>query len=531
MKEVKKQEVTINEIAMKEMHKQKEVHSLNLKELSDRILKSIRDHQGSTLSMIVDEIRLHPSYTIHSSTNTFLEFIETYQSRGQISAEEMHKKIDRLCKVFAKHRLYEMMARAKLLLAIRYLQTYLKYTEALNCIYEIEHIVQKYLDNDNMVLCEALFTKATVYQNQEQYEESTQCILQAQSLKVYEQATPELRFKSNINLARDFIFLGEYAKAEKHILLAEQSWELFQNDFDKAALYMRKADLLRLSGDWEDSLDIILECIDFYTNNGIKLRLAECYKELGEFYGRQENPIRNFELSLQAFESARTIAKELKILRLEGAIVHSIRVICLRFEEWKLCVEYMIVYEEFEQIIRREELNVYIKKIEYLAQQEKQKLLNEGKPTYSTSILEEVVLLREEVEDLKSKNRALESIMHDIESLINHGVHGKNNVGLFLDQLHRLVTRRSADTQTLESLLIQCDAQHPRFSAELLKSIPSITGMEMKVAKLIRLGMSSQSLAMICGVTIKSIENHRMKLRKKANLKQDQSLSAYIQAL
>jgi DNA-binding CsgD family transcriptional regulator len=55
--------------------------------------------------------------------------------------------------------------------------------------------------------------------------------------------------------------------------------------------------------------------------------------------------------------------------------------------------------------------------------------------------------------------------------------------------------------------------------------------MEMKVAKLIRLGFSTQSIALTCGVTIKSIENHRMKLRKKIMLKQGQSLSAFLTSL
>ena len=55
--------------------------------------------------------------------------------------------------------------------------------------------------------------------------------------------------------------------------------------------------------------------------------------------------------------------------------------------------------------------------------------------------------------------------------------------------------------------------------------------MEMKVAKLIRLDLSTQSIANICGVTVKSIESHRMKLRKKAQLTPEQSLSAFVLAL
>jgi DNA-binding CsgD family transcriptional regulator len=64
-----------------------------------------------------------------------------------------------------------------------------------------------------------------------------------------------------------------------------------------------------------------------------------------------------------------------------------------------------------------------------------------------------------------------------------------------------------------------------------MKVLPTITSMELKVAKLIRLGFSTTTISMICGVTVKSIENHRTRLRKKANLKPDQSLSAFLHAI
>jgi DNA-binding CsgD family transcriptional regulator len=83
----------------------------------------------------------------------------------------------------------------------------------------------------------------------------------------------------------------------------------------------------------------------------------------------------------------------------------------------------------------------------------------------------------------------------------------------------------------LTAYLAECDKSYPDLASILIERMPSITSMEMKVAKLIRLGLSTQSIALTCGVTIKSIENHRMKLRKKIMLKQGQSLSAFLTSL
>lgn len=513
---------------MKNLKHSSQIKSKYLKDISIRILKSIREDRGKKLNDISEELQLLQLNDIHNSIDALCEFIETYQLRETLSIEQMKERIERQCKIFAKHRLYELSARAKLILTISYLRTYNKYPEAMQCIFEIECIVQKYLNNDNMILCEALFTKASVYYNHAEYEKSAEAIVQAQSLKVFTQATPELQFKSHINLTRDYVFLGEYKKAEKHLSLAEQSWELYQSDYDKGPLFMRKSDIHRLQGDWESARDILLDCIEFYSGNGMKLRLAEFHKELGEFYRRTENPIKNFTLSLNAFEEARVIAKELKILRLESAILHSIRTLCMQYEEWRMCVEYMMLYEKTEEIIHNEEIKIHLQQMEQLAKQERQILLQEGKPTYTKTILEEVVQLRKENEQLRIRNVDMERTFSGIESLIEKSGNNRRNYGTFLEQLHQIIVNTGIVIPNLQKSLIECDTQHPNFSAHVMKVLPTITSMELKVAKLIRLGFSTTTISMICGVTVKSIENHRMNLRKKANLKPQQSLSAYI---
>jgi DNA-binding CsgD family transcriptional regulator len=263
----------------------------------------------------------------------------------------------------------------------------------------------------------------------------------------------------------------------------------------------------------------------------MKLRLAEFHKELGEFYGRTENPIKNFTLSLNAFEEARVIAKELKILRLESAILHSIRTLCMQYEEWRMCVEYMMLYEKTEEIIHNEEIKIHLQQMEQLAKQERQILLQEGKPTYTKTILEEVVQLRKENEQLRIRNVDMERTFSGIESLIEKSGNNRRNYGTFLEQLHQIIVNTGVVIPNLQKSLIECDTQHPNFSAHVMKVLPTITSMELKVAKLIRLGLSSTTIAMICGVTVKSIENHRTRLRKKAHLKPDQSLSAFLHAI
>jgi len=361
-----------------------------------------------------------------------------------------------------------------------------------------------------------------------EYEKSTECILQAQALKIFSQATPEFYFKSHINVSRNYYYVNDPVNSKKHLELAEQSWEDYQGAYDKGALYTRRSDLNISMQDWDGALAILMEGLKYYLDTTFTLRIAEFYKELGEFYRKEGNPLRNFELSMQNFEKAVVLSKELNIPRLEAALYDSMWNTCKAFEEWKLCSQYIILHSQVEENMHRDEIDIYIKKLEHLAMVEKQKMMQEGKPTYSESIIDEVMTLRKENESLRLKNSELHRVMTDIELLIEKKPHNGNGKAVFLDQLHEIIQKGKSNQRAIESYLIECENSHPEFSRAILKVLPNITAMELKIAKLIKLGLTTQSIATLCGVTVKSIENHRIRLRKKCNLGSEQSLSTFI---
>lgn len=513
---------------MNDVEKKHRGKSVTLKELSIEIILSIRNDQGSELQVIAEKIKTLSDSETSPIRRELLGFIETFLERRTFTPEEMHERIDRHCKVFARHRFQEIRARAKMLLGSHYKHTYKHFPEALKAFTEVETIVQKYLGMENMTQCETLFEKGGVYYFLGDYEKSTHSILQAQSLNVFSKATPELRFKSHINVSRNFFFLKNPIESRKHLELAEISWEDYQGVYDKAALLTRKADLKTVENDWKGALSILQEGLNYYTGTTFTLRTAEFLKVLGEFYYNEANPLRDFKLSMEYFNRCLELAKELRISRLEGALYHSMWRACKSFEEWKLCAEYMVLNAKIEEDLHHEEIHVYIKKLEHIALMEKQKMLQEGKPTYNETIIDEVMNLRKANETLQRKNSELHIMLSDIEILLEKKSQMGNGATQFLHQLQRIIQKGKSNQPAIEAYLSECNTLYPEFEQSLRKLVPSVTAMELKIAILIKLGISSQSIATICGVTLKSIENHRMRLRKKLNLRPEQSLSTSI---
>ncbi|MBM4151308.1 MAG: hypothetical protein FJ219_06630 [Ignavibacteria bacterium] len=501
-----------------------------LKVLASNIINSIRNNQGESLSDIVLELQ-QLSEAPEQVVDTMVEFIITYQNRKSYSPEEMKNRIYRQCAVFSKHKLYELKARATLLLGSHYLATYKHFAESLRELIAVELIAQKHLGNNNMILCEALFTKGSIYLFQGNYEESTKAIEQAQSLGIFSTASHELQFKSHVNLARNFSLTQNVEKMKFHLEKAEQSYVHYQSVYDKAALYIRRADLLKYEQDWEGAFQALIEGLNFYKSTQFKLRVTEFLMEIGNLLSSEDYPQKSFDSSMQYFEQALEISRELKIERLEAKIVQDIWKTAYANKEWKLCAEKLIEFNNILENINQEELAIHIKKLEQFEREEQLKLLSVGKPSYNIDMIDEVVKLREENESLKKKNTNFQKILAELDSVVGKLSNTSKVRQSTVEELVNITRKSKRDISTLDAYLADCEELHPGFSRTMVTLIPSITQMQMKVAKLIRIGLNTQSIASVCGVTIKSIENHRMNLRKKGKLNQEQSLAAYIMAL
>lgn len=515
---------------MNSVDKKKPKKGKTLKVLSREIIDSIRADQGKDLPVIADSIKHSVEGNQHLK-EAMLNFIEIYLQRRSFSPEEMKMRIDEVCAQFAKHKSYELKARARLLLASHYLVTYRHFAESLSELIAVELIAQRHLGNNHMILCEALFTKGSVYYFQGDLESSNKAIEQALALQVFVKATHELQYKLHVNLARNYSMLKNAVKLREHLEKAEKSWEHYLGEYDRGALFLRRSDLLQFENNWEGAYQILNEGLEFYKATPYILRTAEFYKEIGVFLSSKENPFKDFKKAVESLEQALLLSREMKIQRMESAILENLWQAAFDFQEWKICSEKLIEYNDVMNSIKQEELNIHLKRLEQFDKEEKLRLMSEGKPSYNKDIVDEVMQLRVENDLLRKKNSHFQNILSDLDSVVERISQSSKMRPTIIHELEKIVEKGRRNISVLDAKLSESEDLYPSFSSSLLKLIPSITPMELKVAKLIRIGLNTQYISSVCGVTTKSIENHRMNLRKKCNLGPKQSLSAYIMSV
>jgi tetratricopeptide (TPR) repeat protein len=74
----------------------------------------------------------------------------------------------------------------------------------------------------------------------------------------------------------------------------------------------------------------------------------------------------------------------------------------------------------------------------------------------------------------------------------------------------------------------QFTSVHPAFKARLLEHYPELTRQELKMCLLGRLGIKTSQMARLLCLSERTVDSHRLNLRKKIGLKKDQSLIAFL---
>ncbi|MFN8258252.1 MAG: hypothetical protein U0W24_21365 [Bacteroidales bacterium] len=158
--------------------------------------------------------------------------------------------------------------------------------------------------------------------------------------------------------------------------------------------------------------------------------------------------------------------------------------------------------------------------------------------------------IEKERELIKLRNEKLEAeISHKTKELANTtlSIIKKNELLLEIRKLMMQQRRQSAlgSTSKLTGIIKLLDRNisneddwtvfesnfeqaHEEFLKRIKEKIPDLTPSDLKLCAYLRMNLSSKKIALLLGITIRGVENHRYRLRKKIGLEHDSNLIDYL---
>jgi len=158
--------------------------------------------------------------------------------------------------------------------------------------------------------------------------------------------------------------------------------------------------------------------------------------------------------------------------------------------------------------------------------------------------------IEKERELIKLRNEKLEAeVMHKSKELANttFSIIKKNEMLLEIRKMLMYQRRQSTTGQlSKQSNIIRLldknisneddwkifesnfEQAHEEFLKRIKEKFPELTPSDLKLCAYLRMNLSSKKIALLLGITIRGVENHRYRLRKKMDLEHDSNLIDYL---
>ena len=132
------------------------------------------------------------------------------------------------------------------------------------------------------------------------------------------------------------------------------------------------------------------------------------------------------------------------------------------------------------------------------------------------------------IRELASKNSFLHEIRLDVKRLTSH----TRGEGLdILDAMSARLDRNIASLESNTDLERQWSEVHAEFIELLHSRYPSLTTMELKISALLKMKLTSSNIGSILFLSKRTVESHRLNIRKKMNLSKSDDLHVVLSTL
>lgn len=438
-----------------------------------------------------------------------------------------------------------------------------------NALHYLKKALLTLQGKNNYKYVQAIFIDfSTIEAIKNNYEMCLEYLLQAESSYQAHPVDPKIEITIMSNIADVYMRLGNYVKAIEYndVCLRES------NRTDRLGLYaialLRLSNIYAKQGKSLEQIDILKESIDILLKFDDHHRIAVHSIALGEAYLN----VQNFEYSLIEFQNALPLLeqkndkKNMAILHHRLGLLYSHQL--FEYKNVDIAQNHLDMAEQiaielsmphFQAAVVESRARAFaafglfekgFEELDRANSLEKQ-VLNEKslRQIHDLEVRYEMTLKEKEIQLLDADKKVLELERTQLQAQLS-----MNNQYLFMykKELNDFKTEILSITKQLdkaeiivhkvktklrESLGVQDRWEsymeiftkvHPQFKEKLITKYPNLTEMEVRVCVLIRAGLISTEIAEILSLSYRTIENKRLIIRHKLELKDKEKLDAFL---
>jgi tetratricopeptide (TPR) repeat protein len=282
--------------------------------------------------------------------------------------------------------------------------------------------------------------------------------------------------------------------------------------------------------DFQGALDCFFRSLSIHKESNLAYGKAIQNGNIGIIYSDPDFEGMNLDKSKYHFSVGIQICIEYNFKKEQYILHKHLADICKREHNWEEYSEHIEKYHELTIEVQNDEVKKQADKFGWerkIADMEKQKEIEAIKTDADKRLLEETISFQKQsleqqarevkntVDELVRKNSLLQLIQSDLKKIVPHT---KREGSDYIDQLLERVSRNITPLESNQELDKQLTEVHGEFIRNLHQTFPDLTTMELKIAALLSMKLTSSNIAAALFLAKRTVESHRFSLRKKMGL-------------
>ncbi|MFN8359375.1 MAG: tetratricopeptide repeat protein [Candidatus Kapaibacterium sp.] len=326
------------------------------------------------------------------------------------------------------------------------------------------------------------------------------------------------------NIANTYMAQNDYSPAEMHLRKALCIYEKLHSQSGIALILGNLGNLHGARGENTQALDFMERSVDLYLDIGYLSGAARNLANSGLIYADEK---------YSGYDSAKAEKLLTKAIALDeesgtkGQSIEPLKKLAMIYERdgrlrealdcTKKLYQIEVEIERAEAQKQAQQFHYERKIVEIELRGELDRLAAEAQ---RREIEHTVRLQRDELERsiarLVEKNKFLSSIIAEMREV---GRYARGEGSLKTDELIEKIRRNIASMESLGTLEQQMNDVHRDFIRHIRELFPTLTPMEVKIAVLLKMNLTSPNIASLLFISHRTVEVHRAHIRKKMGLK------------
>lgn len=233
------------------------------------------------------------------------------------------------------------------------------------------------------------------------------------------------------------------------------------------------------------------------------------------------NPVLNFE-RLPAGDYTLSVKAVNPWKRESRLFICSFKVMPAWYASTAVIVIYIILFIVALLLFRRWGIRMTKRKIQHQHEEREKELIR----LRNTKLLDEVEHKSKELASstmsIIKKNEFLMQLKEIIEK--QKAELGSRYPDKYFNHLNKKIDENISNQDDWQIFQNHFEQAHDQFFAKMKGAFPQLTPSDLRLCAYLRMNLSSKEIAPLLGISVRGVENHRYKLRKKMNVEHDKSL-------